>query len=155
MSTLAEKRILMVCLGNICRSPLAEGIMQMYINKYGLNWEVDSAGTSGFHNGELPDRRSIAVAQQHQIDITHQRSRQIVNKDLEDFDHIIAMDSSNYQDILSLPSGSKHKDKVELLLNFSQPGFNKAVPDPYYEGGFLGVYNMIVDAVEAFIAQHK
>jgi protein-tyrosine phosphatase len=143
MSTLPRKKILMVCLGNICRSPIAEGVMQMQIEKHGLNWQVDSAGTSGFHNGERPDRRSIEVAQKHQIDITNQRSRQIMKSDLEEYDHILAMDSSNYRDILSLPNASHYKDKVELLLNYSQPGFNKAVPDPYYEGGFEGVFHMI------------
>ena len=155
MAAPPQLKVLMVCLGNICRSPLAEGILQMHINKHGLNWQVDSAGTSGFHNGERPDRRSIEVAHQHQIDISNQRSRQIVPSDLEEYDHILAMDSSNYRDILSLPNASQYKDKVELLLNYSQPGYNKAVPDPYYEGGFEGVFLLIEEAIEAFVQQHS
>lgn len=126
----------------------------MQIEKHGLNWQVDSAGTSGFHNGERPDRRSIEVALQHEIDISRQRSRQIMKSDLEEYDHILAMDSSNYRDILSLPNARHYEDKVELLLNYSQPGFNKAVPDPYYEGGFEGVFHMIEEAVEAFVRKH-
>ena len=97
-----EKRILMVCLGNICRSPLAEGIMQREIERRNLPWEVDSAGTSNFHTGERPDARSVDIARKNGIDITHQRSRQLRLSDLKAFDHILVMDSSNYQSTLTL-----------------------------------------------------
>jgi len=145
----------MVCLGNICRSPLAHGILQKKISEQNLDWTVDSAGTSSWHNGELPDSRSIEVAKINGIDITTQRSRQILKKDLEDFDLIIAMDSSNYNDILSLTSKEKQKQKVKLLLNYSNPNQNRGVPDPYYHGGFQSVYDMIEEAVDALISSKQ
>ena len=95
-------KILMVCLGNICRSPLAEGILLQKIKERHLPWKVDSAGTSGWHQGELPDRRSIAVAKAHDIDITYQRSRKFIAADFDQFDLILAMDSSNYSNIIRL-----------------------------------------------------
>ncbi|MFK7980185.1 MAG: low molecular weight protein-tyrosine-phosphatase, partial [Saprospiraceae bacterium] len=129
-------KILMVCLGNICRSPLAEGILLTKIKERNLPWEVDSAGTSGWHQGELPDRRSIAVAKAHNIDLTYQRSRQFIKADFEQFDLILAMDSSNYSNILRLATTEMQKSKVKLILNYAYPNENRAVPDPYYEGGF-------------------
>lgn len=148
-------KILMVCLGNICRSPLAEGIMQHLIEEQGLDWEVDSAGTSGWHEDELPDKRSVAVAKSHNIDITHQRSRKFVTEDFHLFDKIYVMDQSNYQDVLRLLPSEESKLKVDLLLNASNPGMNNAVPDPYYEGGFEGVYQMIKDACEVIVNREK
>lgn len=148
-------RVLMVCLGNICRSPLAEGILKKKIDDHQLDWEVDSAGTSDWHAGELPDSRSISVARRRGIDITDQRSRQIRAEDLQAFDHIIAMDSSNYGNIINLAQEEAHKDKVSLLLNYKYPGENRAVPDPYLEGGFDSVFDMIEEAVEAFVQKHK
>jgi len=141
----------MVCLGNICRSPLAEGIMQQKIKERQLAWEVDSAGTSGWHEGGLPDRRSIAVAKAHDIDITDQRSRQFTRKDLDRFDLIVAMDSSNYSNILRLATSEEQKAKVKLILNYLYPNENRAVPDPYYEGGFEGVYQMLEQSCEKII----
>jgi len=143
----------MVCLGNICRSPIAEGIMQHFITEKGLNWTVDSAGTSGFHNGAKPDLRSIAVAKSYGIDITNQQSRKFVSEDFERFDRIYVMDSSNYQNVLRLATSDDHRTKVSLLLNASDPGMNRNVPDPYYEGGFDGVYQMIDKACQAVISQ--
>ena len=141
----------MVCLGNICRSPLAEGILLAKIKERNLPWIVDSAGTSGWHQGELPDPRSIAVAKAHNIDLTYQRSRQFVKADLEQFDLILAMDSSNYSNILRLATTEKQKSKVKLILNYAYPNENRAVPDPYYEGGFEQVYQMLVAACEKII----
>ena len=147
-------KILMVCLGNICRSPLAEGILLTKIKERNLPWIVDSAGTSGWHQGELPDPRSIAVAKAHNIDLTYQRSRQFTKADLEQFDLILAMDSSNYSNILKLATTEIQKSKVKLILNYVYPNENRAVPDPYYEGGFEQVYQMLAAACEKIIEIH-
>lgn len=145
----------MVCLGNICRSPLAEGILQQKIEAQQLNWEVDSAGTSGWHDGELPDRRSIEVAKAHSIDLTHQRSRPFRASDLDEFDLILAMDSSNYVNILRLATTEAQKKKIKLILNYVYPGQNRGVPDPYYEGGFEGVYEMLEKACKQVVNVHS
>lgn len=147
-------KVLMVCLGNICRSPLAEGILQHLSDKHQLGWSVDSAGTSGWHNGGLPDSRSIDVAALHGIDITHQRSRKFLIEDFDAFDLIYVMDSSNYTNVTKLARNQGDKDKVELILNLSQPGMNNAVPDPYYEGGFEGVFQMINEACKVMIQKY-
>jgi len=147
-------KILMVCLGNICRSPLAEGIMKQKIKERNLTWEVDSSGTSGWHEGNLPDRRSIEVAKANGIDITNQRSRQIETKDLETFDLILTMDSSNYQEVLQLATSDAQKEKVKLMLNYLYPNENRGVPDPYYEGGFEKVYLMLEKSCEIIIKLH-
>lgn len=135
----------MVCLGNICRSPLAEGILQSKV--YG-DVIVDSAGTSGYHEGELPDKRSIEVAHKYGLDITNQRSRKFRRKDFQEFDLIYAMDVSNYTDILSLASTEEEKEKVIMILNESYPEEDRNVPDPYYGGemGFENVYRMLDEA---------
>ncbi len=147
-------KILMVCLGNICRSPLAEGILQQKIKERNLSWEVDSAGTSGWHVGELPDNRSIAVAKAHGIDLTYQRSRQFGAEDLDLFDLILAMDSVNYSNIISMARTDTQKIKVKLILNYAYPNQNRAVPDPYYEGGFEKIYQMLDAACEKIIKVH-
>tara|TARA_Y100000385_G_C13109162_1_gene651045 strand:+ start:4821 stop:5258 length:438 start_codon:yes stop_codon:yes gene_type:complete len=133
----------MVCLGNICRSPLAEGILKLKVRQNNLDWKVDSAGTSGWHEGDLPDKRSIEIAAKNGLDITDQRSRKFVRADFEDFDLILAMDSSNYQNILALAQNESDKDKVKLILNYAYPDQNRAVPDPYYDNGFPRVYTML------------
>ncbi len=127
----------MVCLGNICRSPLAEGILQ---SKLSEKFYVDSAGTAGYHIGELPDERSIKVAKIHGIDITKQRSRKFVLQDFDIFDYIYVMDASNYQDIIDLARNEKDITKVHFILKE-----NNNVPDPYYggESGFEDVYKML------------
>lgn len=140
-------KILMVCLGNICRSPLAEGIMQRKINEHRLDWQVDSAGTGAWHIGEKPDHRSIATARQHGIDITGQRARQLKPHDLDRFDLILAMDSQNYRDILRFADTDTHREKVQLIMNFATPGRNQAVPDPYWDdNGFEKVFEMLEEA---------
>ena len=144
-------KILMVCLGNICRSPLAQGILEYKVKEKGLNWEVDSAGTSGWHSGESPDIRSVDVARRNGIDLSNQRSRKFTHKDLDAFDVIFAMDSQNFQDILSLAEDHQDQSKVELILNYLYPGENRAVPDPYYEGGFDKVFIMLENAIDNFI----
>ena len=136
-------RILMVCLGNICRSPLAEGILQSKINSEII--QVDSAGTAAYHVGELPDIRSIEVAKQYGIDLTKQRARKFTVKDFDLFNLIYAMDADNYQNILTLARGKEDVQKVRMILNETKPNSNLNVPDPYYGGndGFENVYQML------------
>ena len=141
----------MVCLGNICRSPLAEGIMKEKIKSSGLDWYVDSAGTAGYHIGQSPDPRSISEANKNGIDIRDQKSRKFTIIDFENFDLILAMDSSNYSNILRLASTKDHRDKVKLILNYTDPGMNQAVPDPYYDGKFSIVYELLEKACAALI----
>lgn len=148
-------KVLMVCLGNICRSPLAHGILENKIVERKLDWTVDSAGTSGYHNGELPHKDSISIASVHGIDIKGQRSRLFVQEDFNEFDIILAMDTSNYNDILRLSRNEEDKGKVKMILNYSHPGQNRTVPDPYFEGGFDGVFNMLEEACEAFVIAHS
>lgn len=147
-------KILMVCLGNICRSPLAEGIMAYKISKNGLSWNVDSAGTGAWHVGELPDHRSISTARHHGIDISRQRARQFRPVDLDTFDLVLAMDSSNYNDILRHADTGEKREKVKLIMNFVHPGRNLSVPDPYWnDDGFEAVYGMLDQACDNII-QH-
>jgi protein-tyrosine phosphatase len=144
-------RILMVCLGNICRSPLAEGIMQHKIMQRSLSWIVDSAGTGYWHAGDPPDPRSISIARKYGVDITNQRARQIQSVDFERFDLIFVMDTQNYQDVLRLARTDEHSNKVHLILNEIYPGQNRSVPDPYYDNnGFEAVFHMLDEACEAF-----
>jgi len=132
----------MVCLGNICRSPLAEGILQSKVDPEKIY--VDSAGTGGYHIGEKPDRRSIQVANKYGITISEQRCRKFSSQDFDEFDLIFAMDKSNYSDILTLANSDGDKKKVQLLLAVLNEE-NEDVPDPYYGGvdGFEKVFQMI------------
>jgi|TARA_B110000240_G_scaffold173242_1_gene198850 protein-tyrosine phosphatase len=142
------KKVLMVCLGNICRSPLAEGILQSKVPQE--SFFVDSAGTAAYHVGNLPDERSIAVAEKYGIDITQQKARKFTLQDFLDFDIIYAMDKSNYQNIISLASSDEAIGKVKMILNETQPDKNLSVPDPYYGGdsGFEEVYKMLNEACD-------
>ncbi|GAB4495126.1 MAG: low molecular weight protein-tyrosine-phosphatase [Saprospiraceae bacterium] len=147
-------KILMVCLGNICRSPLAEGIMKHKARQASLDWHVDSAGTGFWHVGELPDSRSIQTARQHGIDITDQRARQFQSADFERFDRIFVMDTQNLRDVLRYAQTDEHRSKVDLILNQIHPGQNRSVPDPYYDDdGFEAVFQMLDEACETFIAR--
>jgi protein-tyrosine phosphatase len=148
-----EKTILMVCLGNICRSPLAEGLLAAKCEN--LPVVVDSAGTSAYHIGHQPDPRSQHIATINGINIGDQRARELMSSDLETFDLIYAMDSSNYTNILKLAKNEQDKKKVRLILNESNPGKNLAVPDPYFGGdqGFENVYNLLDDACEVIKTQ--
>ncbi len=134
--------VLMVCLGNICRSPLAEGIFRHHLRMRGVEdaYRIDSCGTGGWHVGEPPHNGSISIANNHGIDISHQRSRQVQASELDTWDWIIAMDSSNHKNLLKL--GAK-PDRTRLLLSFIPPGESRNVPDPYYEGGFDRVYDLV------------
>jgi protein-tyrosine phosphatase len=145
-------KILMVCLGNICRSPLAEGILA---SKLPQNFfVVDSAGTGSWHVGHSPDKRSIAVAKKNGISIDSQKGRQFKTSDFEEFDYIYVMDNSNYRDVIQLAKTPEHKDKVQLILNELFPDENVDVPDPYFgaANGFDNVYQML-DEVTGIIAK--
>jgi len=147
-------RILMVCLGNICRSPLAEGILRKKVKDNGLGWEVESAGTSHWHQGERPDPRSIYTASQHGLDITDQRARQLRPDDLQAYDLILAMDESNHRDILRFAKTEAEQRKVKRILEYSDTP-NKNVPDPYWDDdGFEKVYRMLDEACDALISAH-
>ena len=139
-------KILMVCLGNICRSPLAEGILKA--KTIHLDVVVDSAGTAAYHVGEQPDIRSIEIANKYGIDLTSQRARQFSVNDYDEFDKIYAMDSSNYANIISLARDERDRNKVDVILNESNPKSFQSVPDPYYggENGFQNVYDMLDQA---------
>jgi protein-tyrosine phosphatase len=131
-------KILMVCLGNICRSPLAEGIMQHLVDEQGLDWQIDSAGTGGWHVGEGPDRRSVRTAKHHGIDISKQICRQFRKSDFDEFDHIYVMDKYNLMDVLEMAPDEASASKVKLLLG------DREVPDPYYdETMFEPVFELI------------
>ncbi len=141
------KKILMVCLGNICRSPLAEGILRSKLSK---EYIVDSAGTGGWHSGEQPDKRSILTAKNRGIDITHQKARKFQKSDFDNFDYIYVMDNQNFKDVVSLAENENHKNKIQLILEEIFPGERVDVPDPYYGGqdGFEKVYDMLDEACE-------
>ena len=141
-------KVLMVCLGNICRSPLAEGILKSKVDQTRVF--VDSAGTGGYHIGELPDTRSIHIAKLNQIDISDQRCRKFKVKDFDDFDFIYVMDESNLSDVLSLAKTEVHRKKVKLILTFNKEDYLMEVPDPYYGGdsGFEKVFDLLDAACE-------
>lgn len=138
----------MVCLGNICRSPLAEGILQSKLPKD--KFFVDSAGTGDWHVGHQPDERSILTAKNRGLDISCQKARQIKQSDFIEFDHIYVMDSSNLRDVSQLAPNAEAKSKVKLMMDEIHPGQNINVPDPYYGGqnGFDKVYDMLDEACE-------
>lgn len=148
-------KILFVCLGNICRSPIADGILRAKAKREKLNITVDSAGTSSWHHGENPDPRAIACARKFGVDISQLVARPFSKKDFNEFDKIYVMDSSNYQDVLRLAENSDDEAKVEMVLNLIEPGKNKSVPDPYYGGdeGFDEVFKMLDKACEEIIGR--
>lgn len=146
-------KILMVCLGNICRSPLAQGILESQLSAQSLDWSVDSAGTGAWHAGERPDARGMAKAAAEGIDISQQRARQFKALDFLNFDLILAMDTANYNDILKLAKTDSEKHKVHMIMNFAYPEENRAVPDPYYDGGFDKVFNMLTLACQGIIRE--
>jgi protein-tyrosine phosphatase len=149
-------KILMVCLGNICRSPLAEGILQHKARKSGLNWTVDSAGTNGFHTGEAPHHLSQKVAKLNGVDISRQVSRKFVKADLALYDKIFVMAADVREEMKGILGGNIPDDKVELFLNMLYPGKNMDVPDPWYgtEKGYHEVYALIDEACNAIIEKY-
>lgn len=146
-------KILMVCLGNICRSPLAEGILQQLANENNLNWKVESAGTNGIHTGEPPHHLSQKVARLHGVDISNQRSRDFRREDFLHYDKIYAMAGDVVRDMKRIAGNAFLPEKVELLLNEVQPGRNRDVPDPWYGGedGYHETFALIKEACEAII----
>ena len=140
-------RILMVCLGNICRSPLAEGILRKKTKH--LDLTIDSAGTAGYHIGKSPDPRAVAVAKKHDINISKLKARQFSRIDFENFDTIYVMDINNLSHLISLSSNAQERNKIRLILNEIDPKNHDSVPDPYYDdNGFKKVYNMLNEACE-------
>ena len=148
-------KVLMVCLGNICRSPLAEGILQSKLpkNKY----LIDSAGTANFHIGAAPDPRSIATGKKFGIDISQQKCRQISTSDFDTFDYIYVMDTSNYNNVLAIAPNEKAKQKVKVILNVLHPDKNLEVPDPYHIDlqGFEHVYKLLNEVCEVIATKIK
>jgi protein-tyrosine phosphatase len=152
-------KILMVCLGNICRSPLAEGILASKLPKD--KFTVDSAGTGSWHIGHYPDERSVAVAKKNKLDISRQKGRQFTTNDFDAFDYIYVMDNSNFNDVVELSKNQDQKKKVHLILNELFPNENVDVPDPYFglPDGFNTIYKMLDEACDVIakklIAKHK
>lgn len=148
--------ILFVCLGNICRSPMAEGVLRHLAAQRDLPWKIDSAGTEFFHVGERPDRRAIAQCGKFGIDISNQRARQIRAKDFEQFDLIYALADDVLHELHSLKPRHTNHSTLQLLLDELFPGQNRSVPDPWYgdEEDFRIAFDLIYAACEAIISRH-
>jgi protein-tyrosine phosphatase len=149
-------KVLMVCMGNICRSPIAEGVLKSIAQKQGLDIEVDSAGTVNYHVGEMADRRSIACMHSHGIDISTHRARLFSTLDFDYYDIIFVMDRNNYEDVLELAQFEIQQNKVKLLLSEISENQANEVPDPYYgsQNDFETVYNLCNEAISQFINTH-
>ncbi len=147
-------KVLFVCMGNICRSPSAEGVFRKLVEEQQLSSriEIDSAGTHAYHVGEAPDSRAQATAKSRDIDLSNLRGRRFITEDFIEFDYILAMDKSNYRDMQSLDPGDG-KAQLSLFLDFASRHSEKEVPDPYYGGnqGFERVFTMIEDASEGLL----
>ncbi len=150
-------KILMVCLGNICRSPLADGLLRAKIKVNNLDILVDSAGTSGYHVGQKPDTRMMEVSKKFGTDLSKLRSRPITKNDLDEFDLIYTMDRNNYWDVLNMCSNKEQEGKIIPILDLLYPNENKSVPDPYFGGeqGFINVYKMLDLATDKIISNIK
>ena len=149
-------KILMVCLGNICRSPLAEGILRHKATKSGLNWLIDSAGTGAHNPGCAPHNLSQQVATINNVEIGKQKCRQLLKNDIKRFDKIYVMDEENYYDVKQIAGNKWNPSKVDYLLNEIYPGENRDIFDPWYGGveGFHQVYDMIDEACEAILKKY-
>lgn len=153
----AVTSVLMVCLGNICRSPLAEGILQHKAREAGLNWQVDSAGTNGYHIGEAPHPLSQKIARLHGIDISRQRARKFIADDFQRFDKIYAMAEDVLDDMKRIGGKKFDATRTDLLMNECWPGSSRDVPDPYYgpEPGYQEVFDMIGQACDKILERLK
>ena len=150
-------KILMVCLGNICRSPLAEGILKKKIKENNLNAEVASAGFVSYHQGDPADRRATSTAAQFGVDLSKHKASLFTQKSFDLFDYIYVMDQANLNDVLSLSRNKEDQKKVDFIMNELYPGENKIVPDPYYGGAenFIRVFKMLDNACDAIIEKIK
>lgn len=150
-------KVLMVCLGNICRSPLAQGILEHKLKEQGLNWVVDSAGTGGGHSGMGPDNRSQQIAMKHGIDISAQEARRIRYSDITEFDIIYCMDATNLVNVRDICHTLQEEAKVKLIMEECDPGKKMDVPDPYYGGpeGFEKIYQLLDKACDAIIKNYS
>jgi protein-tyrosine phosphatase len=150
-------KILMVCLGNICRSPLAEGILQNLANKNGLNWQVDSAGTESYHIGNKPHHLSIKVAAAHGIDISQQKAAKFKAEHFNQYDIVYAMAEDIKEEIKDIAASKFDPKKLKLILEESNTPVGKNVPDPYYGGedGFYEVFNLLLPVCEQIITKYK
>lgn len=150
-------RILMVCLGNICRSPIAEGVLQYLADKKDLHWTVDSAGTESYHIGEAPHFFSQKICKEKGIDITHQRARKFKKDDVGRYDKIYALAEDVLDEIKMIAGDNFDATKIDLLLNELNPRMNESVPDPWYGGedGYLPVYEMIEAACVAIVSKYQ
>ena len=149
-------KILMVCLGNICRSPLAEGVLKHKAKIAGLHWQIDSAGTNGYHVGEAPHHLSQKVAKLNGIDICEQRARKFLKEDFDRYDKIYAMAEDVIDDIKGIAKEKFDSEKVDLFLNELRPGKNLSVPDPWYgpEPGYHEVYKLIDETCDAIVRKY-
>jgi protein-tyrosine phosphatase len=148
-------KVLFVCLGNICRSPLAEGIFAYKARKLGLDVEVGSAGFESFHRGDPADPRSIAVARAHGIDLNRHVARMFTVRDFDHYDRIYVMDRANYNDVMGVARDSEDERKTDYIMNLVHPGENRPVPDPWYGGreGFEKVFRMLDEACEKLVKE--
>ncbi|SMO52248.1 low molecular weight protein-tyrosine-phosphatase [Solitalea koreensis] len=145
-------KILMVCLGNICRSPMAEGIMRDLVKKSNLDWQVDSCGTGSWHIGEPPHKVAQLTAKKFGTDISDLRARQFHPGDFDAFDKILVMDQSNYADVMVQARSEKDREKVDLILNLTLPGRNCEVADPWFDNTmFDAVYKQLEQACQQFV----
>jgi len=147
--------VLFVCMGNICRSPTAEGVFQSVVKQAKMDnfIAVDSAGTHGYHIGESPDGRSQETARENGVDLSLQKARKVTAEDFQHFDYIIAMDQANYEDLKRLAVSEEEQQKLSLFMQYSEDWDNDEVPDPYYGGdnGFDQVFDMVLSASEGLL----
>jgi len=146
-------KILLVCLGNICRSPMAEGILRDMIQKHGLGWSTDSAGTGDYHVGEQPDKRAMKTMHERGIDISDLRARHLRSSDFEEFDLLLAMDASNLRNMRAVAPNAELAAKAKLIMDYAPSHAQREVPDPYFGGdeGFVEVYEMLTVACTKLI----
>lgn len=147
-------KILLVCLGNICRSPMAEGILRNMISEHGLGWQTDSAGTGNYHVGEQPDKRAMKTMRERGIDISDLRARHLRASDFEEFDLLLAMDANNLQNMRQVAPSRELAKKARLMMDYAPDHALREVPDPYFGGeeGFVEVYEMLTEACTDLIA---
>lgn len=149
------KSVIFVCLGNICRSPMAHGIFREKVKQAGLHIEIESAGTSSFHNGEPADSRAIATLKSKGIDILDLRSRLFISSDFEDYDYIITMDASNQNNVMKMAEETGSSNFPTMVMDFQFPDEHISVPDPYYGGatGFEDVYKMLDASLDELLKE--